>query len=246
MIPYVTHRIVYGIPPYMILFWLGWFVGFYVILKESERLQIDRKNVSIIFFSTLFVSPIVGRIFFFWGPWKPFQISWIQFFNFGIDGYVFYGYFIGAAIAILVSSKLLKENIWKILDIFSLAAAIGLFFGRIGCFFAGCCYGKITQSWFSMEYVGKDYSRYPTQLISSFYNLLIFCILSIYKFKKKFDGQITLLYILLYTFSRFIVEFLRYNNWYYLNLSLSQWICALFFFSAIFIYIKKNVSLQKS
>ena len=94
----------------------------------------------------------------------------------------------------------------------SVALAQG--FGRIGCFLAGCCYGKETESaigivFHDSAYAPNDVSLLPTQLISSGLNFLHFFLLIWLTKKKKGDGQIAGLYLVLYSVGRFILEFFR-------------------------------------
>ncbi len=135
-------------------------------------------------------------------------------------------------------SKLFKMNTWQVLDIAALVNSVGMFFGRIGCFFGGCCYGKASTAWFALKYGTRGI--FPTQIISSFYNLGIFIYLTKKKYKKKFDGQIFLLYLMLYSGSRFFVEFLRASNHYYFGLSTSQYISIILFAIGVFFYWKKS------
>ena len=103
-----------------------------------------------------------------------------------------------------------------VVPVLPLAQAIG----RIGCLMAGCCYGKVTSSaWgaYLPDDQGRWALRHPTQLISSAVDLLIFALLiTLERFftrrpptDRPFPGFYTLLYLLLYTAKRFLVEFLR-------------------------------------
>ena len=94
----------------------------------------------------------------------------------------------------------------------SVALAQG--FGRIGCFLAGCCFGRETDSplgivFHESRYAPNGVSLVPTQLISSGLDFLHFFILIWYAGRKKADGQIGGLYLILYSIGRFILEFYR-------------------------------------
>jgi phosphatidylglycerol:prolipoprotein diacylglycerol transferase len=241
MIPYTAHTHVHFLvdfPPYMVLWWLGWLVGLYVWLKEAKRVSVDRKKIIKLFLIVLLSSVVVGRIIFFLGPWN-YGMPWYYMFNLMYEGYSYYPMFFGGLIGLVVGSVLMKERVWKILDIFSLGIGSGLFFGRIGCFFAGCCYGKITSS-FGFQIIGKDYMRYPTQTLSSIYNLLIFVYLSWFKYRKKFEGQVALLFFMIYSVFRFLVEFLREYDLYFYGLTASQWVSILIFVGSLLIYLRKR------
>ena len=91
----------------------------------------------------------------------------------------------------------------------SVALAQG--FGRIGCFLAGCCYGKETESVFSVifqnsEYAPNHVALIPTQLYSGGLDFLHFLLLLL---NKKEDGQVTACYLIFYSIGRFVIEFFR-------------------------------------
>ena len=91
--------------------------------------------------------------------------------------------------------------------------------GRLGCFAAGCCYGKPTHHiWgvtftnpLAAQYVGTplNIALEPTQLFESAAELIIFSILTWMFARKKFDGQVFGSYLFLYGIARFFIEFLR-------------------------------------
>ena len=97
--------------------------------------------------------------------------------------------------------------------------ALGQSIGRLGCFAAGCCYGKPTHSFLGVTFT-NPYSNqtvgvplwiplHPTQLYEAAANLVIFAILWLKLKRKKFDGQVFILYLTLYSVVRFTIEFFR-------------------------------------
>ena len=87
-------------------------------------------------------------------------------------------------------------------------------FGRFGCFFAGCCYGRETDSWFSITFTHSDFAPngvklLPTQLMSSAGDFLICGLLLLYAGRKPKEGQVAAGYMVLYGIGRFIIEFFR-------------------------------------
>jgi len=92
--------------------------------------------------------------------------------------------------------------------------------GRMGCLSAGCCYGKPSTSWMAMrlrDTQGVTMLRYPTQLIASFADLLIFGLLLLIEFSGRrrkspswaFQGFLSAGYLALYSIKRFLMEFIR-------------------------------------
>ena len=136
----------------------------------------------------------------------------------GIDGLVLYGGVILATIAAAVYLKRHKLSVPKYMDIMAPSLGIGEFFTRIGCFFNGCCFGHPTDSWFGVVfpdssaagYYYPDIHIHPSQLYNSFAGLSILVLLLVLERFKKFDGFTALLYFVLYSAGRFIIDFTRY------------------------------------
>ncbi|HOB51163.1 MAG TPA: prolipoprotein diacylglyceryl transferase [Acidobacteriota bacterium] len=137
---------------------------------------------------------------------------------------------------------------WRVADAFAPGIAVGHFFGRLGCFTAGCCHGRPAGGAIAVTFtdpgcmVEPDYLNvplYPTQLIESLGNLLIFGFLLWLYRRKRFDGQIILIYLGLYSIFRFSVEFLRgdLRGWILPGfVSTSQFIAILLFLGAAAAY----------
>ncbi len=129
------------------------------------------------------------------------------------------GPILGALVALLYTRRH-KMRFLRSTDIVSPSAALGVAIGRLGgCFMAGCCYGKPTDCALGVTFT-NDYSHamfgtplhipiHPTQLYNSVANLVNFVILTLVYRKKKFDGQIFMLYVMIYSVGRFITEFFR-------------------------------------
>ena len=128
--------------------------------------------------------------------------------------------------------------------------ALGQAIGRIGCFLNGCCFGKPTNLPWGMIFPGGSIAGdtypaihiHPTQLYSVYTNFLIFAILLLFGNWKKFDGQILYLYFILYSVSRFLIEFLRADNpQILLGLTISQVICVVLFLAGVIMYSKEFI-----
>ena len=134
------------------------------------------------------------------------------------SGGVWYGGLLGAVLAGYFLMKRYKLPWWKTADACAPGIAIGNFFGRQGCFAAGCCWGKPTSLPWGVKFselgheitgVPTDTYLHPTQLYESFAMLLVFFFLLWLHKHKRFSGQVILLYALLYSIIRFLIEFLR-------------------------------------
>lgn len=141
----------------------------------------------------------------------------------GIAGLVWYGGLIGGLIPFIIYMRKKELPFWKIADIFAPFLALGYAIVRIGCFLNGCCYGRVTDSMLGVVFPYVDaLARHPTQLYSSALNLILFIILIKLYPRRKFSGQVFILYIIGYSIYRFIVEFFRDNLIMYGAISLGQ------------------------
>jgi phosphatidylglycerol---prolipoprotein diacylglyceryl transferase len=145
----------------------------------------------------------------------PLQLFSLDFLR---SGGVFYGGLLGALLAGYFLMKRYQLPWWKTADACAPGIAIGNFFGRQGCFAAGCCWGKPTTLPWGVKFtelgheitgVPTDTYLHPTQLYESFAMLLVFFFLFWLHKRKRFNGQVILAYALLYSVIRFFIEFLR-------------------------------------
>lgn len=133
----------------------------------------------------------------------------------GSGGWVVYGGILGGLLAALIWCKWKK---WKFMDYFQVlmpCVSLAQGFGRIGCFFAGCCGGAVTDAWYGIQFPAASLAWnttqriIPTQLLSSAGDFLIFAFL-MYNLKKgKHPEDTGAWYLILYSVGRFLIEFLR-------------------------------------
>lgn len=134
------------------------------------------------------------------------------------SGGVFYGGLLGAVLVGYFLMKRYRLPWWKTADACAPGIALGNFMGRLGCFSAGCCWGKPTDLPWGVKFrelghqitgVPIDHYLHPTQLYESFAMLIVFGFLLWWHKRKQFDGQVILLYGVLYSVIRFVIEFFR-------------------------------------
>lgn len=134
-------------------------------------------------------------------------------------GGVFYGGFIAAVLFAWWYARVHDLPIWKVYDAYAPGIALGLGIGRLGCFAAGCDYGKPTASFLGVVFTNPIANQisgtplgiriHPTQLYETLAGVLIFAVLMWLYRRKSFDGQIFASYLGLYAAARFGLEFLR-------------------------------------
>jgi phosphatidylglycerol---prolipoprotein diacylglyceryl transferase len=145
-------------------------------------------------------------------PWQLLSLDFLR------SGGVFYGGLIGAILSGYFLMRRYRLPWWKTADACAPGIAIGNFFGRQGCFAAGCCWGKPTTLPWGVKFteLGHEVTGvpvgiplHPTQLYESFAMLIVFFFLLWLHKHRRFNGQVILFYALLYSIIRFAIEFLR-------------------------------------
>ena len=162
-------------------------------------------------------------------------------------GMSFHGGLIGVVIASFYFAKKYDQNIFYYLDIVSIVAPIGIFFGRIANFINSELYGiETTLPWGVKFLQVDDLYRHPSQLYEAFLEgLVLFLILLYYRNKNflKYPGVISGLFLIFYSIFRISIEFFRVPDdqlgYIFLNVSMGQIISFVFLLSGIYLIYKK-------
>lgn len=244
------------IPYYGLMIILGLFAAFLVGYYQIKKYNLSIDDF-ILLSSTSGIFAIIGsKLLFLTVSWKHIdfkRLTDLKYLNeIMAGGFVFYGGLIGALIGVFISKKIFKINIKMYLQYCIPVIPILHFFGRIGCFLVGCCYGEPFESNFSVTYTHSLFAPnniplFPTQLTEATALLLIGIFLLIYinKFKGKYAFE---LYILLYGVIRFFLEFFRYDSYrgIIFGFSTSQYISIFLIFSVLFFFFYKKKQLEKT
>ena len=162
---------------------------------------------------------------------NPWEVVMIQ-----KGGLAWQGSLILGTIAALVYIRKQRLPPASFLDIVAPYAALGQAIGRVGCFLNGCCYGK-PLVW-GIFFPVHQTKLHPTQLYDSLGLLLIFFVLKKYQRLNKIPGRVFILYLILASLQRFIIEFFRADHEILLfGLSIFQVICLVLVFAAIAAYL---------
>ncbi len=198
---------------YGLMIAFGFLAALYLCIYRSKKFGLDENILWGIFYCAIAGGLVGTRVLYYIVELpaiiKDPSILW-DFKN----GYVVYGGIIGG---ILVSFLYCKKKKVKFLNYFDLvmpAVALAQGLGRLGCFFAGCCYGRETSAWYgivfrSSKFAPNGVKLIPTQLISSTGDFLICGILLFYASKRPKSGKVASSYLILYGVGRFFIEFLR-------------------------------------
>lgn len=206
------HDIIPGINLYVIMIVVG-LLGAFIVL----RLYLDKKFVSPriqnFYLVLTAVSILVGFISanFFQALYDFIETGKFSLKNAGIT---FLGGLIGGTATFLSVTfynvrrdEELKKSLPVIFELAPCAICLAHALGRLGCFFAGCCYGEITDSVFGVKFYGESVKRHPTQLYEAIFLFIMFAVTSFLYFK---DYRLSFVsYLMGYGLFRFIIEYLR-------------------------------------
>ncbi len=221
MHPQLFHIGSFAVPTYGVLVATGVLAGLFVAARLAQSQGVDPEKAWNLGALAVFSAVIGAKLLLFVNDWsfyashprEIFSLSTLQ------AGGVFYG---GLIAAVAVSAWYIRSNRLPLLrtcDAFAPGIALGHAIGRLGCFSAGCCYGKPTTLPWGVTFTNPLAQQisgtplgihlHPTQLYESAIELINFFLLYWLIRHKKSDGQVIGAYMFLYGFARYFLEFLR-------------------------------------
>ena len=230
---------------------LGWYLCKKIFISDNE---IKRKFDDYITY--LILGIIIGG-----------RLGYVIFYNFDyylrnlIDilkiwegGMSFHGALLGIIIFSFFFAKKNGHNIFQYLDVISITAPIGIFFGRVANFINSELYGIETNLPWAVKFIQIDnLYRHPSQLYEAFFEgIILFLILIYFRYKglMKIPGLISGLFLIFYSIFRFIIEFLRVPDeqlgYVFMNLTMGQIISFIFLLIGIYLVIIKNEIKKKT
>jgi phosphatidylglycerol:prolipoprotein diacylglycerol transferase len=200
---------------YGVLLAVGFLLAVFLAREEARRAGID-PNVMLDMCFYLLVGAILGsRLFYVLTNWPEFADNPLDALKFWRGGLVFYG---GLICAFLIGTWYVREYqlpFRKLADVAAPSIAIGQAMGRLGCFSAGCCYGKPTTAFWAVTFRDPNslaplgVPLHPTQLYESAATFGIFLALISMRRLERFQGRLLWYYLLFYSTARFVIEFYR-------------------------------------
>src|SRR5579883_3269128 len=177
----------------------------------------------------IFVAGLVGaRTFYCIEYWGKDIHNLLEAFQYWRGGIVYYGGIVGGVIGFFVYRAFYPFPLRPYLDVLAPSIALGTFFGRLGCFLNGCCYGDQCRlpcavafppdspAWSHHVHAGlistgaaASLPIHPTQLYSALDALILLVLLSAYYPLRRRDGEVMGLLMITYPITRFVIEYLR-------------------------------------
>ena len=206
---------------YGVLVATGVVLGLWYARRQAPRAGLDPEKTWNLGIYAVLMALLLAKVWLVFSSWDyyvahPRDIFSIATFE---SGGTFYGGVLGAVLTVILYSVAQKMPLLSVLDTFSAALPLGHAIGRLGCFAAGCCYGKPTTLPWGVRFTNPaaaqiagtplDVRLHPTQLYEAGAELVNFAILVWVGGRQRFKGQLLGTYLLLYGAERGTIEFFR-------------------------------------
>ena len=198
---------------------LGVGLGLTFLYVQAKKQGLDAPRIVDAGFYIILVSLLGAKLILLIGNFSYYRDYPGELLSLARSGGVFQG---GLAFGVLFALWYFRRRripTWKVADLAGPALALGHGFGRIGCFMAGCCYGRecvapvgvVFQSQYAHDLTGLPLGQaiYPVQLFEAGLNFLNFLVLFVILRRRTFDGQVFSFYIVNYSLIRFFTEYFR-------------------------------------
>ncbi|MBT6660233.1 MAG: prolipoprotein diacylglyceryl transferase [Verrucomicrobia bacterium] len=206
----------------------GFMAGLWTASRRCVLDKLDGKAISDLGVGIIIAGMLGARamhVVTYWDALYAGKPLW-QVLDFRGGGLVFYGGFIGAALAVILYTRFHgKQPLWKIADAFAPSIPLGHALGRLGCLMYGCCFGAACDLPWAVQFpayspaydalgqapgdAAHSVHVHPTQIYSVLLNAALYGGLVWLYRRKRFDGQVFAVYLVGYSLNRFAVEFFR-------------------------------------
>jgi phosphatidylglycerol:prolipoprotein diacylglycerol transferase len=272
---HLERPLVIPVHTYGILVAGGFLAAMTLAARAAERSGLSREKVMDLSFGILIAAMVGSRILFIIVNWDEYRNDIGGIFQFWNGGLVFYGGFLGAIVFSVWYMRRHEMSFFPYADALAPTIAIGQALGRLGCFSAGCCWGEACDPHYafaarfppeSLAYQSQATNHliaagaattvpiHPTQLYEALGCALLFLFLTFWRSRKRFNGELLALYLMLYAPLRALVETFRGDEergrvfnflggwarhaWW--NLSTSELISVGIFAAGVVIYVTKS------
>lgn len=226
----------FSLHTYGVMIAMGFFVGSGLMIYLGVKKEgLSQKKLIDLCFWSFFWAFIGARLLYVLTRWDvEFAAHPLKIFQIWKGGLVFYGGLIGGLLSFVIYSYRQKLSLWTLFDISAAPLSLAQMFGRLGCFSAGCCWGKSCPLNYPLavrftnplSVAPHNVPLHPTQLYEAVFLFFLFLFLMKLYQKRSFVGQVGGAYFVLYAVGRFIIEFFRGDEirGFWGPFSTSQWI----------------------
>ena len=229
---------------YIICILLGWVLSKKIFISD-ENIKVKFDDYLTYAILGIIVGGRLGYVLFY--NFSYYLNNFFEIFKIWQGGMSFHGGLIGVIIASILFNKKNSGTTFKYLDIVSLVAPIGIFFGRIANFINSELYGIETNVPWAVKFVKVDnLFRHPSQLYEAFFEgIVLFLILVFFKNKNFLSkpGFISGMFLIFYSLFRFVIEFFRVPDeqlgYLVFNFTMGQIISIVFIIVGFILVVKK-------
>jgi len=218
MKPVLFHIFGLPVPAHPVFYIIGFLAAFTWGYYRARQAGLDPEDILDVGFWTVIGVVAGARLMFILVTPEPYMADPLRIFFLWQGGMVLYGGAAGLIVATLLAAKLKKMPLGDTGDVIAESAALGLVIGRLGCLFAGCCYGRPTDLPWCITYTDPHSVAYqlvgerclhPTPVYSVIWLGACFALVVWISRRKSFPGQPTWSFFIIYPVGRFIIELFR-------------------------------------
>jgi len=227
---------------YGILIAAGVMIGTLIAMKEARRKGVEEDTLLDLLLFAIPSALIGARIYYVVFSWDMYRDNPIEALNFRGGGLAIHGAIIAAVLVAIIFCRIRKENFWKMADITAPSLILGQAIGRWGNYINGEAHGGPTNLPWGIMINGTKV--HPTFLYESIWNFLVFGFLLWYsRNRSKINGEIFLLYLILYSVARLAIEGLRTDSLMWGSIRVAQLISLIgIVLPAIILYKKRKIN----
>ncbi len=231
---------------YGIIIAAGFLLAVYYAMRRADQFGLTQDNIIDMLICAVPLAIIGARAYYCLFSWNLYKDDPIRVLYIWEGGLAIYGGVIGAAIGLFLYTKVKKVKTSALLDIGGLGLLIGQSIGRWGNFMNREAFGAQTDSFLRMgltDASGATIYVHPTFLYESVWNAIGLLILHFYSKRRKFDGQIFLMYLGWYGLGRMFIEGLRTDSLYVgaSNLRVSQLLAGVCFLAVVIFLVYDKI-----
>lgn len=244
------------IPTYGVLVALGFLAGLWITTRLAQQAKLPAEQITNLAVYCAIGGIVGAKLFMFLfdlgdyirDPGQIFTMDTLR------AAGVFHGGFLVALLVAYVCIRRWRLPVLRTMDVFGPGIVLGQAIGRLGCFAAGCCWGKACYLPWGVRFrsdfaapVPLDKPLHPVQLYESAADLLIFAVLYRYFQRPHREGGVIGGYLILYSAGRFIIEFFREHEQSLVGpFSLTQWIALGLLAFGVFLFLRPSRSSHHS